>query len=71
MIIPKSFLAELGLAAGDTVDMRLEDGRLILAPVKISRRGGRAQASRTVAAMSDDALVRPEFGNACDADLTW
>jgi mRNA interferase MazF len=33
VIIPKSFLAELGLAAGDTVDMRLEDGLWAVAPM--------------------------------------
>jgi antitoxin MazE len=71
VIIPKSLLAELGLSAGDIVDMRLEYGRLILAPVQPPRRGGWAEASRAIAAMGDDALVWPEFGNAGDAELTW
>jgi antitoxin MazE len=51
--------------------MRLEDGRLILAPVQQARRAGWAEASRAVAATDDDALVWPEFGNAADADLKW
>jgi antitoxin MazE len=71
VIIPKSVLAELGLSAGDVVDMRLEDGRLILAPVQQIRRAGWAEASRAVAASGDDPLVWPEFGNAGDADLAW
>jgi len=71
VIIPKSILAELGLSAGDAVDMRLEEGRLILAPVRPSRRAGWTEASRAIAASGDDALVWPEFGNAGDADLTW
>jgi antitoxin MazE len=71
VIIPKSVLTELGLSAGDAMDMRLEDGRLILAPVQQARRAGWAEASRAVAATDDDALVWPEFGNAADADLKW
>ena len=71
VIIPKATLAELGLAAGDTVDMRLEDGCLILAPVKQPTRLGWAEASRAIAAAGEDALVWPEFSNAGDADLTW
>jgi antitoxin MazE len=71
VIIPKSVLAELGLSAGDAVDMRLDDGRLILAPVRRPRRAGWTEASRAIAASGDDALVWPEFGNVGDADLTW
>ncbi len=52
------------------MDMRLEDGRLILAPVQQARRAGWAEASRAVAAARDDALVWPQFGNAGDAELS-
>jgi antitoxin MazE len=71
VIIPKSILAQLRLSAGDTVDMRLEDGRLILLPVRQTKRAGWAEASQAVAVSGDDALVWPEFGNMGDADLTW
>ena len=71
VIIPKATLAELGLSAGDPVDMRLEDGCLILAPVRPATRAGWADASRAIAATGDDALVWPEFGNAGDDDLEW
>lgn len=71
VIIPKSVLAELGLTAGDAVDLRMEDGRIILAPVRRPTRAGWAEASRTIAQAGDDALVWPEFGNAGDADLVW
>ena len=70
VIIPKATLAALGLSAGDTVDMRLEDGCLILAPVKPSTRAGWAEASRAIAEVGEDALVWPAFGNAGDDDLT-
>ena len=71
IIIPKSVLSELGLVTGDAVDLRLEDGRLILAPVRRPRRAGWADASRVIAEAGDDALAWPEFGNAGDADLAW
>jgi antitoxin MazE len=69
VIIPKSLLVELRLSAGDIMDMRLEDGRLILVPIPHTRRAGWAEASRAIAAVGDDALVWPKFGNAGDADL--
>lgn len=71
VIIPKSMLAEIGIAAGDAVDLSLEDGRIVITPVKRRPREGWAKASREIADAGDDALVWPEFGNIGDADLTW
>jgi antitoxin MazE len=71
VIIPKALLAELGLAAGDAVDFLLEDGRLILVPLRRGRRAGWAEASRKIAAAGDDALAWPEFANAADDELRW
>ena len=71
LIIPKAILAELGLCAGDAVDVRLEDGRLVLAPVKPGRRAGWADASRKIAASGGDGLAWPEFANAGDDELRW
>ncbi|HUB43510.1 MAG TPA: AbrB/MazE/SpoVT family DNA-binding domain-containing protein [Acetobacteraceae bacterium] len=71
IIIPRSLLAELDLAAGDVVDLRLEKGRLVLAPVRPSVRAGWADAAQAIANDSDDTLVWPEFGNTEDADLAW
>ena len=34
LIIPKSMLAEIGIAAGDPVDLSLEDGRIAITPVQ-------------------------------------
>ena len=62
VIIPKSMLVEIGVAAGDAIDMTLEDGRLVLAPVKRRPRAGWAEASRAIASAADDALAWPEFG---------
>jgi antitoxin MazE len=71
VIIPKSMLAEIGIAAGDTVDLSLENRRIIITPQKRQPREGWAEAFREVAEAGDDALVWPEFGNDEDADLTW
>ena len=71
VIIPKSLLAEIGVAAGDAVDMTLDEGRIVLAPVKRRARAGWAEASRELAQAGDDTLVWPEFGNAEDDTLIW
>lgn len=71
VIIPKSMLAEIGVAAGDAVDLSLQDGRIAITPVRRRPREGWAEAFREIAEAGDDALVWPEFANDDDADLTW
>ena len=71
LIIPKAVLNELGLSAGDRVDCVLEQGRLVLTPMKAVARAGWADASRAIATSGDDALAWPEFGNADDDLLRW
>lgn len=71
VIIPKSMLAEIGVGAGDPVDLSLEDGRIAITPVKRRPREGWSEASKQIAEAGDDALVWPEFGNDADDDLTW
>jgi antitoxin MazE len=71
IIIPKSMLTEIGVAAGDTVELSLEEGRIAITPVKKRPREGWAEASRVIAEAGDDALVWPEFGNIGDDELTW
>ena len=71
LIIPKAILTELGLSPGDAVDVRMEDGRLILAPCKPGRRAGWAEASRKIAAAGEEILAWPEFANAGDDELRW
>lgn len=71
VIIPKSMLAEIGIGIGDAVDITLEEGRIVMAPIKRRPREGWAEASREIAEAGDDALVWPEFGNDEDANLTW
>jgi antitoxin MazE len=71
VIIPKPLLAEIGAKAGDKVDMKVERGKLVLAPAKRRVREGWAEASKALAAAAEDGLVWPEFGNEGDKDWTW
>lgn len=71
VIIPKPILAEIGVEAGDDLDLSLDDDRIVLAPVRRHPRAGWAEAAKRIAESGDDALAWPEFGNADDADLEW
>jgi antitoxin MazE len=71
IIIPKPLLRELGVGAGDVMEIALDEGRLVLTPEKRRPRAGWADACRAIAEAGDDQLVWPEFGNADDENLTW
>jgi antitoxin MazE len=71
VIIPKPILMQIGIEAGDDVDLSLDEGRIVLAPMKRHPRAGWNDASKLIAEAGDDVLVWPEFGNADDADLKW
>jgi antitoxin MazE len=71
VVIPPALLAEIGVTAGDSIEMTSEKGRLVLTPVKRPPHAGWAEASQEIAQIGDDALVWPEFANAEDDALTW
>ena len=71
VIIPKSLLAELRVAAGDTVNVSVEHGSLVLTPVRQAPRAGWAVASRELSDRGADELEWPEFPNADDDALNW
>ncbi|MBN9245277.1 MAG: AbrB/MazE/SpoVT family DNA-binding domain-containing protein [Mesorhizobium sp.] len=71
IIIPKPLLAELGAQAGDSVNLRLEQGRIVIERAPGPARKGWAEDARRLAAEEDDMIVWPEFGNDEDAGLTW
>ena len=71
VIIPKTLLDEAGMTVGDTVELTLVEGRIVLAPVQRRARAGWAEASKVLADAGDDALVWPEFGNAEDETFEW
>lgn len=71
VIIPKPILKQIGLEAGDDLDMSLDENRIVLMPAKRHPRAGWEKAAKSIAASGDDALVWPEFGNMDDKDLKW
>ena len=71
VIIPKLLLGEMGLQAGDDIELSLEGETIVLAPVRGSPRAGWADAARAIAETDDDQLAWPEFGNSDDGDLAW
>ncbi|MGI4812281.1 MAG: AbrB/MazE/SpoVT family DNA-binding domain-containing protein [Janthinobacterium lividum] len=68
VLIPKPVLVQLGFEK--EVEMQVEEGALVLRPVR-SVRAGWAQASQQAALAGDDALVMGEFANVDDAALEW
>lgn len=64
VIIPKPLLAQVGMT-----EMTVENGAIVLRPVRRSPREGWAEASRDIADADDDALVWPEFVNDGDQAL--
>jgi antitoxin MazE len=71
VIIPKPLLVQLGVATGDSLDMSLEAGRIVLAPARLHPRAGWAAAAAAIVAAGDTAPAWPDFANEGDADLTW
>jgi antitoxin MazE len=71
IIIPKPILSQVGVEAGDDLDLSLEGRRIVLVPAKRHPRAGWAAAAKEIAEQRDDKLVWPEFGNDDDRDLKW
>jgi antitoxin MazE len=71
VIIPKPLLAEIGAKANDPVDLKVENGRLVIAPIGSDPRATWAEECKALADAGEAGLVWPEFGNAADKDLTW
>ena len=71
VVIPKTFLVQLGLNSEAGAEMTIEGGALVLRPPASPVRAGWAQAAKEIAAAGDDALVMGEFGNVGDEELVW
>ena len=71
VIIPKPMLTELGIRAGDSIEMIVLEGRLVIEAVTAHPRAGWAAAARQIAESGDAALVLGEFGNDGDDLLSW
>ena len=70
VIIPKPLLAEVGAKADDQVELAVENGKIVIAPIRRKPRSG-AEASKRLDAAGDGGLVWPEFGSDADKDLKW
>ena len=71
VIIPKPLLAEIGAKPNDHVDLKVENGRIVIAPLGRDPRATWAAECKTIHEAGDDKLVWPEFGNEDDKKLTW
>ena len=71
VVIPKPFLAQLGLNGEAGAEMTIERGALVLRRPAGPARKGWAEAAKKIAEAGDDALVMGEFGNAADTELAW
>lgn len=71
VIIPKAMLAEVGIAAGDAVDLSLEESRIVITPTKRRPREGWAEAFNETEELGDEDLAWLEFPNAVDDELEW
>jgi antitoxin MazE len=71
VIIPKPLLAEFGVEAGDSVELKVEAGRIVIERVINSPRQGWAEDAKKLAAAGNDIPEWPEFGNEDDAALAW
>jgi len=71
VIIPKPLLAQLGAQAGDRVELRIEDDRIVIERVAVPVRAGWANDAMRLATAVDDDLVWPELANDEDEKLTW
>ena len=69
ILLPKTVLAHLHLAAGDLIDLDIQEGRVVLSAVKQHPRAGWAEAAQTLAEAGDDAPAWPQFGNIGDEAL--
>jgi antitoxin MazE len=71
VVIPKPFLAQLGLNGGAGAEMTIEGGALVLRRLASPARKGWAAAVKRIAEAGDDAPVMGQFGNAADSEQAW
>ena len=71
IIIPKPMLAEIGAVAGDSLDMRIEAGKLIIERAAPHPRAGWEEAAAAIAAAGDDEFVWADYVAAEGEDDEW
>jgi len=70
LILPKPILDQLGLASGATIELHIEEGKVIAVPVHRQVRAGWAEAAREIAAagMTDEEREWLEFDDPIEGD---
>ena len=71
MILPRAILGELGLAAGASLDVKVEDGEIIATPVTGGVRVGWGEAAAALGEPTPEELEWIGFANEDDTSLTW
>lgn len=70
MIVPKAILDELGMASGSKIDVRIEDGKIVAAPVKRNVREGWEEDAKRIGALglTEEELEWLEFDDPIPED---
>jgi antitoxin MazE len=71
VLIPKPLLSEIEAKAGDSVELKVETGQLVIERTRSQPRSGWAEDAKRLAETRDDELVWPEFANKGDETLKW
>lgn len=72
MIVPKAVLQEIGLTVGATMDVRVEEGKVVATPIRKVREGWAEDAALVAAAgLTEEEAEWMAFGNDDDGELTW
>jgi antitoxin MazE len=64
VLIPKPLLSEIGAKAGDSVELKVEAGRLVIERTRGRPRSGWAKAARRLAEARDDEVTKASNGEA-------
>ena len=71
VIIPKPLLAQVSAEPGDSLDVSVEEGRIVLSVIKRKPREGWAEDSVAIGMEEPPLEGWLEFGNEDDAALEW
>lgn len=71
MIVPRALLGEIGVTIGATMDLKVEDGKLIATPVIASPRAGWAEDAAALGPETEEEMDWARFGTADDTELEW
>ena len=71
VIIPKPILTEIGVQPDDAVEMRVENGKIVISTIDGDPRADWAKECKALAEAGEDGLIWPEFGNRDDDKLVW